>query len=400
MVRPGVRREVVGVLQGAYQVSEQRACSAMGFGRSSQRYWSRRDPQAALRMRLKDLAAVRVRYGYRRLHVLLRREGWVVNHKRIHRLYAEEGLSIRTKLPRRKRAWRYRKGSPGAEAANEVWAKDFMSDQLFDGRPIRILTIVDIHTREGLSTTPRANFRAAQVVEVLDQLVRLRGKPRSLRVDNGLEFAGRLLDHWAHLNKVEIDFSRPGKPTDNAFIEAFNARLRAECLNASWFLSPADARARIEEWRQHYNEERPHSALGNLNPQGLCQPSWASPKSRVAPGPESGARPHHAELRFHPDHSMGAGHELAIPVQGCASILIVSNAFPCRSSTCPSRASSSPATRVLASAALALRSRSGSCAGTVGKKCPSSAPSGAWPSRALMRVMAWATLHRAGGWGT
>ena len=123
MVRPGVRREVVGVLQGAYQVSERRACSAMGFGRSSQRYRSRRDPQVALRMRLRDLAAVRVRYGYRRLHVLLRREGWVVNHKRIHRLYAEEGLSIRTKLPRRKRAWRTREGRPGAEAADEVWVE-------------------------------------------------------------------------------------------------------------------------------------------------------------------------------------------------------------------------------------------------------------------------------------
>ncbi len=163
-----------------------------------------------------------------------------------------------------------------------------MSDQLFDSRPIRILTIVDIHTREGHTSTPRANFRAAQVVEVLDQLVRVRGKPRSLRVDNGPEFAGRLLVHWArlaqgsgrrsrmewrdegHLNKVEIDFSRPGKPTDNAFIEAFNARLRAECLNASWFLSPADARARIEEWRQHTNEERPHSTLGNLTPRAFA----------------------------------------------------------------------------------------------------------------------------------
>ena len=162
-----------------------------------------------------------------------------------------------------------------------------MSDQLFDGRPIRILTIVDIHTREGLSTIPRANFKAAHVVEVLDQLVRLRGKPKSLRVDNGPD-AGRLLDHWArlaqgsvrrsrmerrdegHLNKVEIDFSRPGKPTDNAFIEAFNARLRAECLNASWFLSLADARARIEGWRQHTNEERPHSALGNLTPRAFA----------------------------------------------------------------------------------------------------------------------------------
>jgi putative transposase len=129
-----------------------------------------------------------------------------------------------------------------------------------------ILTVVDTHTREGLSTHPRANFQAAQVVEVLDQLVRNRGRPKSLRADNGPEFAGRLLDHWAYLHGVEIAFSRPGKPTDNAFIEAFNARLRAECLNASWFLSLADARQRIEEWRCHYNEERPHSALGNLTP--------------------------------------------------------------------------------------------------------------------------------------
>lgn len=127
-----------------------------------------------------------------------RRRAWPVNHKRTYRLYAEEGLSIRTKLPRRKRAWRYRQGRSGAAAPNEIWAMDFMSDGLFDGRPIRILTIVDIHTREGLSTYPRANFRAAQVVEILDGLVRLRGKPKSLRVDNGPEFAGRLLDHWAY----------------------------------------------------------------------------------------------------------------------------------------------------------------------------------------------------------
>ena len=166
MVRPALRRDVVAVLQDSYQVSERRACSAMGFHRSAQRYRSRRDPQVELRMRLRDLAAVRVRYGYRRLHVLLRREGWPVNHKRTYRLHAEEGLSIRTKLPRRKRAWRYRQGRPGAAAANEVWAMDFMADQLFDGRPIRILTVVDIHTREGLSTHPRANFRAAEVVEI------------------------------------------------------------------------------------------------------------------------------------------------------------------------------------------------------------------------------------------
>ncbi len=203
-------------------------------------------------MRLKDLVATRVRYGYRRLHVLLRREGWAVNHKRVHRLYAEEGLSIRTKLPRRKRAWRIRQGRLEVGGANDVWSLAYplrgcaMADQLFDGRPFRILSVLDVDTREGLSTIPRASFRAAQVVEVLDQLARVRGKPKSLRVDNGPEFAGRLLDHWAYLNKVEIDFSRPGTPTDNAFIEAFNARLRSECLNASWFLSLADARERIE----------------------------------------------------------------------------------------------------------------------------------------------------------
>ena len=185
MVRPGVRRDVVSVFRGAYQISEQRACSAMGFFRSSQRYRSRRDPKTALRMRLKDLAEVRVRYGYRRLHVLLRREGWAVNHKCTYRVYVEEGLSIRTTLPRGKRAWRIRQGRPEVGGPNEVWSLDFMADQLFDRRPFRILTVLDVHTREALSTAPKASFRAAQVVEVLDQLARIRGKPKGLGVDNG-----------------------------------------------------------------------------------------------------------------------------------------------------------------------------------------------------------------------
>jgi len=130
--------------------------------------------------------------------------------------------------------------------------------------------VVDCHTREALSLTPRANFRAIQVVEALDALVKLRGRPRSLRVDKGPEFAGRMLDQWAYLNGVEIVFSRSGKPTDNAYIEAFNCRLRAECLNASWFLSLADACARIEEWRCHYHEDRPHTALGGLTPRAFA----------------------------------------------------------------------------------------------------------------------------------
>jgi putative transposase len=150
--------------------------------------------------------------------------------------------------------------------ANDIWAMDFVSDKPFDGRSFRILTVVDVHTREALSIASRTNFRAYQVIEELDRLARLRGKPRSIRVDNGPEFAGRLLDQWAYLNNIELDFSRPGKPSANAYVEAFNSRLRQECLNASWFLSMADARARIEEWRDDYNHARPHSSLGGLTP--------------------------------------------------------------------------------------------------------------------------------------
>jgi putative transposase len=150
---------------------------------------------------------------------------------------------------------------------------DFVSDTLFDGRPFRILTVVDCHTREGLAIVPRVSFRAYQVVAELDRLMKQRGKPKTIRCDNGPEFVGKLLDQWAYLNGVTIDFSRPGKPTDNAICEAFNARFRAECLNASWFLFMPDARQRIEDWRVHYNEERPHTALGNLTPKAFVEQS-------------------------------------------------------------------------------------------------------------------------------
>ena len=279
-MKPAGRRDVVQHYQNAFALSERRACRAMGFGRSSHRYRSQRDPAVELRLRLKDLAESRVRYGYRRLHVLLQPEGWRVNHKRIYRLYSEEGLSIRTRVPKRRRACRYRSGRSEATAINDVWAMDFMSDRLFDGRPFRILTIVDCHTRGALASTARTNFRAYQVIDELDRLARQRGKPGSIRVDNGPEFAGRLLDQWAYLNKVELDFSRPGKPTNNAFIEAFNSRLRQECLNASWFLSMNDARLRINAWRDDYNIHRPHSALGNLTPSAFA--AQLKPTRKVA----------------------------------------------------------------------------------------------------------------------
>ena len=263
---PSRRRDVIKHFCLAYRVSERRACRVAGFARASQRYRSVADPQDELRLRLKELAESRVRYGYRRLHVLLRREGWPVNHKRIYRLYRLEGLVIRQKTPRRKRSSRYRGDRLDITRPTQTWAMDFVSDTLFDGRPIRVLTVVDCHTRESLAIEPRASFRALHVVDALDRISRDRGRPKSIRCDNGPEFAGRVLDQWAFFNQVELDFSRPATPTDNAYIESFNARLRQELLNASWFLSLADAKARMEEWRKEYNEERPHTALKNLTP--------------------------------------------------------------------------------------------------------------------------------------
>jgi len=257
----------VGYLRAAYGVSERRACQVTGTHRSVQRYRSRRDPQTALRQRVRELAQVRVRYGYRRIHVLLRREGWLVNHKRVQRIYRDEGLAIRARTPRRRRSPQYRTARPAVTARNTTWAMDFVSDSLFDSQPFRMLNVLDCFSRESLAIVPRVHFRAAHVVEALDRLVRARGRPNTIRCDNGPEFAGRMLDQWAYFNHVTLDFSRPATPTDNAFIESFNASLRRELLNASWFLSLADARARTEAWRKEYNEDRPHSSLGDLTPQ-------------------------------------------------------------------------------------------------------------------------------------
>ena len=273
---PSRRRDVVTQLRLAYRVSERRACRAAGFARASQRYRSVADPQEELRLRLKELAESRVRYGYRRLHVLLRREGWPVNHKRIYRLYRLEGLVIRQKTPRRKRSSRYRGDRLDITQPNQTWAMDFVSDTLYDGRPIRVLTVVDCHTRESLAIEPRASFRAFNVAEALDRITKERGRPKSIRCDNGPEFAGRVLDQWAFFNRVELDLSRPATPTDNAYIESFNARLRQELLNASWFLSLADARARMAAWRKEYNEERPHTALKNLTPKEYLEQARAA----------------------------------------------------------------------------------------------------------------------------
>lgn len=276
-----MRRELVVEMAITYQTSERRACSGLGWSRSSHRYRSVADPQKVLRMRLKELAGVRIGYGYRRLHVLLQREGWLVNHKRVYRLYREEGLALRKKPPRRRVACVKREIKPTAVAKTDCWSMDFVSDQLFDGRRLRVLTLVDNHTRESLALHVGQRIRGIDVVQIMERVTKQHGIPKRIQVDNGPEFISKDLDRWAYWNHVELDFSRPGKPTDNAMIEAFNSRFRQECLNEHWFMSLPDAQEKIEGWRQDYNHNRPHSALDYKSPAAFVAES-EHPEASVA----------------------------------------------------------------------------------------------------------------------
>jgi putative transposase len=246
-------------------VSQRHGCRLVGLSRSVHRYQSHRDRQDALRGRLKELAAARPRYGYLRLHLLLRREGWRVNRKRIYRLYLEEGLQVRTKK-RRKCASHTRLDLPQASAADERWSMDFVSETLVSGRRFRILTILDLYSRECLGLTANFSLKADDVVTVLNQL-KLGGRmPRAITVDNGSEFVSRKLDGWAYSCGVKLDFIRPGKPVENAYIESFNGRLRDECLNTNVFFTLAEVRRELELRKHDYNTVRPHRALGGLPP--------------------------------------------------------------------------------------------------------------------------------------
>jgi putative transposase len=262
----------------AWQVSIRRACRALPVERSTYHYRPRRTEQASLSQRIKEIAETRVRYGYRRIHVLLRREGWEVNAKRVCRLYREMGLQLRNKTPKRRVKAKLRSDRTTATAANDIWAMDFVHDQLFDGTKIRALTVVDTHTRVSPAIDVRRSYRGCDVVETLELGAALFGYPKTIRVDNGPEFISKELDLWAYMKGVTLDFSRPGKPTDNAFIESFNGKFRAECLNANWFLNLDEARGKCEAWRRDYNEVRPHSAIGNKTPMELHQAA-ASPAS-------------------------------------------------------------------------------------------------------------------------
>jgi putative transposase len=271
---------VVQFFRAGYRVSERRACRVAAVPRSTCRYRSVARDHAALRLRLRDLAAARVRYGYRRLHVLLRREGWRVNHKRVYRLYREEGLAIRVKR-RRKRAAGQRVLPPPATRPQERWSLDFLTDGLLDGRRFRVLTIVGNVSRVSPAIAVGTSLTGERVVALLERLRAAVGLPQRIAVDNGPEFVSRALDAWAYRNGVRLEFSRPGKPTDNAFAESFNGRFRDECLDQHWFAPVEEARATIEAWRIEYNTARPHRALGQQTPA-----AWAAARAAQTEAPD------------------------------------------------------------------------------------------------------------------
>lgn len=255
-----------------YKVSVHRACAVTRFCRSMWYYKKVDRDDQVLRKRIKEIAETRVRYGCERIFKLLRRESWKDNHKRVYRLYKLEGLNLRSKRPKRNRAGAHRQERLLALNLHECWSMDFVSDQLFDGRKFRSLTIVDNYTRLCLDIYPDQGIKGEQVVMVLDRLKEeCNAVPQKIKVDNGSEFISKALDKWAYDNGVILDFSRPGKPKDNAYIESFNRSFRDECLNTNWFLSLADAREKIERWRTEYNTFRPHSSLGGLTPKELFE---------------------------------------------------------------------------------------------------------------------------------
>jgi putative transposase len=252
-------------------VSTRKACHLAQFSRSTYSRKSQAKDQTALRRRIREIAEVRPRFGFQRIHVMLRREGWHVNKKRVRRLYRLEGLQLRMRIRRRKHMCLHRGPVPQPAAPGERWSMDFVHDQLFDGRPFRMLTVVDQLSRESPLIEVDFSLTGHKVSAALDRLLGTGPAPVSLTVDHGTEFTSKALEEWAWQRGIQLDFTRPGKPMDNGHIESFNGRLRDECLNVNQFLTIEDARAKIEAWRLDYNHHRPHGSLGHLTPREFVQ---------------------------------------------------------------------------------------------------------------------------------
>jgi putative transposase len=283
MVRPAGKRRQVDHLAERFRVGRRRACRLVLLQHSTYYYRAHRRDDAPIRARLRELAQARQRWGYQRLHILLRREGWLVNKKRTHRIYREEGLSVRTKV-RKKRGSHLRVVPAAATAANERWAMDFVHDQLMNGGRFRALTVVDTFTRQCPVIAVDTSFNGKKVASTLDQLAVTLGYPKTITVDNGTEFYSKEMDAWAYRRGVRLDFIRPGKPIENGFIESFNGRLRDELLNAELFLDINDARRKIEAWRRDYNANRPHTALCDMTPNEFAAKQRPSGEQTISLG--------------------------------------------------------------------------------------------------------------------
>jgi len=311
MVTPAARREAVAHLRTTFGVSERRACEVLGADRTSVRYRRRRADDAVVRARLRELAAIRRRFGYRRLLVLMRREGLVMNHKKFRRLYREERLQVRRRGGR-KRALGTRTPLSIPRGANQRWSLDFLSDAFADGRRFRILAVVDDFTRECLTLVADTSLPGLRVVRELDVIIAWRGRPAMCVSDNGPELTGMTVLRFSLERQIEWHYIAPGKPTQNAFIESFNARLRDELLNETLFTSLAQVRAVLATWKDDYNNARPHSALGNLTPNQYA--------NRSAPGPQLGGTLRYAEgsapRPVAPPSPMGSYTTATLPIVG------------------------------------------------------------------------------------
>ena len=263
-------------------LSERHACKLMETDRSSYRYEPQPDPDEKLRRDLIEVAKQKPRYGYRRLGVLLERRGWKMNHKRLYRLYREEHLAVR----RLKRKHVVRTAPPISELSNvnQEWAMDFVMDSLASGRGFRALTVVDGYTRECLAIEVDSCLSGQRVTRVLEWAIAQRGKPAAIRCDNGPEFTSRHFLSWCEEQTIQLVHIQPGKPMQNGRVESFNGRLRDECLNASWFMTLADAKQKIATWREEYNTDRPHSALDYRSPREFAAALAARDFSRAERG--------------------------------------------------------------------------------------------------------------------
>jgi putative transposase len=266
VVTPAAKREAVAHLQEHFTISERCACRLVAVSRSTVRYRPRRRDDTVLVGRLRELAQHRPRFGYRRLQALLRREGEIVNHKRIYRLYRAAGLAVPQRKRKRVAARRGQQVRIGT-TPNEHWCLDFMSDTVSTGRRLRTLSVLDTCTREALAIAVDASLPSRAVTRCLDRIIHTRHQPQQITLDNGPEFTSNWFDQWANQNGIALDYIDPGKPVQNAVMESFNGRFRDECLNSHWFTSLDDARQTIEAWRLDYNQERPHSSLGYRTPE-------------------------------------------------------------------------------------------------------------------------------------